>query len=176
MALNDYMHQRNSYKKHKPSFRELAAKYDFFKEVAHCDESGKVTIDFKQPKQLAALARALLLNDFALDVKIPTDRLIPTIPLRLNYILWLEDVLAGNYFIYETKQYALLGIPEAQTPPTILDIGTGSCCIYPIIGARKNGWNFIGAEFDQSNFSHSVDTVNANNLQDKICRKHFHFN
>ena len=35
-------------------------------------------------------------EDWDLDVEMPLDRLIPTIPLRLNYILWLEDLVAGT--------------------------------------------------------------------------------
>lgn len=42
---------------------------------------------------MKALTRALLKNDFDLDVELPSDSLVPRIPLRLNYILWLEDMV-----------------------------------------------------------------------------------
>ena len=51
--------------------------------------------DFKKPECLLALSWALLKDDFDLDVEMPLDRLIPTVPLRLNYILWLEDLLSS---------------------------------------------------------------------------------
>jgi len=55
-------------------------------------------VEFRDPASLRALTCALLKNDFDIDVSIPLDRLIPTVPLRLNYILWLEDIfnLATN--------------------------------------------------------------------------------
>ncbi|VDD79871.1 unnamed protein product [Mesocestoides corti] len=154
MALNPFMHQRNPYKTNKPSFKRLAEKYPFFNDVVLKDDDGKICPDFKQPRLLAALARALLLEDFGLDVDVPVDRLIPTIPLRLNYILWIEDILTA------------MQVPHKAL--TILDIGTGSCCIYPIIGAKKNSWNFIGSEFDARNFAHSVEVVKKNGLSDQI--------
>lgn len=98
MALNPYMHNRNPYKNKKPSFKSLVEKYPFFADVVVKDDNGKICPEFKQPKFLAALARALLLEDFDLDVEVPVDRLIPTIPLRLNYILWIEDILSGQEF------------------------------------------------------------------------------
>ena len=55
-----------------------------------------ISIDFKKPECLKALSWALLKDDFDLDVEMPLDRLIPTIPLRLNYILWLEDLLSST--------------------------------------------------------------------------------
>ncbi|KAM7538112.1 hypothetical protein Aperf_G00000063498 [Anoplocephala perfoliata] len=154
MALNLYMHSRNPYKTKKPSFRGLAQKYSFFSDAFLECEDERLCTHFKQPKFLAALARALLLEDYGLDVEFPLDRLIPTIPLRLNYILWVEDILSA--------------LPNCRSPPTVVDIGTGSCCIYPIIGAKKNGWNFIGSESDTRNYQHSLETIQRNNLADQI--------
>ncbi|VDL95608.1 unnamed protein product [Schistocephalus solidus] len=157
MALNLYMHIRNQYKFRKPSFRDLYSKYGFFRDVAITDDNGKVTLDFKQPKHLAALSRALLLEDFNLDVEFPLDRLVPTIPLRLNYILWIEDILEN--------------MSSMTPPPLILDIGVGSSCIYPLLGARKNNWKFIGVESDARNFNSSLSVVESNSLQDYIYRQ-----
>lgn len=55
--------------------------------------NGVVRIDFKDANALRVLTKCLLHSDFDLDVEIPIDRLIPTVPLRLNYLLWIEDVL-----------------------------------------------------------------------------------
>ena len=91
--MNKYMHPRNPYKKRKPDFQALATKFDYFKEKVKENESGKVILDFKDPAALRALTRALLEDDFGLDITMPLDRLIPTVPQRLNYILWLEDII-----------------------------------------------------------------------------------
>jgi methyltransferase len=93
MALNKYMHPRNTYKKRKPDFQALSTKFDYFKEKVTINETGKVILDFKDPAALRALTRALLEDDFGLTVTLPLDRLIPTVPQRLNYILWLEDII-----------------------------------------------------------------------------------
>ena len=92
MALNKYMHPRNPYKNQKPNFKQLAIKYPEFREKVTQNLSGKVILDFKDPEALRALTVALLKNDFDLTVSLPVDRLIPTVPQRLNYILWLEDI------------------------------------------------------------------------------------
>jgi len=98
MSLNKYMHPRNKYKTKKPDFKLLASKYPYFKENSEVKPSGNVTIDFKNPSSLRALTRALLEEDFGLTVSLPLDRLIPTMPQRLNYILWLEDIIGQQKF------------------------------------------------------------------------------
>ena len=103
MAMNKLMHPRNPYRTKKPNFQALATKYETFKAQCSINEKGHVRLDFKKPESLQALTWALLKEDFGLDVEMPLDRLIPTIPLRLNYILWLEDV-------FENSKSSLKGI------------------------------------------------------------------
>lgn len=96
MALNHLMHERNPFKTKKPDFGILAEKYEAFRQQTTKDNKGRVHIDFKNPACLKALTWALLKDEYDVDVEIPTDRLIPTIPLRINYVLWLEDIFVGR--------------------------------------------------------------------------------
>lgn len=94
MSFNNQMHPRNIYKNNKPQFKLLANKYEKFREAMKYDAKGRIHVDFKDAGCLRALTCALLKEDFNLDVEIPLSRLIPTVPLRLNYILWIEDIFA----------------------------------------------------------------------------------
>ncbi|XP_031766004.2 RNA N6-adenosine-methyltransferase mettl16 isoform X2 [Galleria mellonella] len=84
---------------------------------------------------------------------IPEDRLVPTLPLRLNYILWIED---------------LLNAIEKINNIWGLDIGTGACAVYPLLAARKNKWHMIGTETDDISFQKAEENVKRNHLQDLI--------
>ena len=95
MSFNDKMHPRNIYR-NKPDFKYLASKYERFKKSVKIDDKGKVHMDFKDPSSLRALTWTLLKNDFQLDVDLPDSRLVPTIPLRLNYLLWIEDMFINE--------------------------------------------------------------------------------
>ncbi|XP_013083167.2 RNA N6-adenosine-methyltransferase mettl16-like [Biomphalaria glabrata] len=150
MSLNKFMHQRNRYKNKKPSFLDLALKYPEFRAHTTQDESGKVFLDFKNAEALRALTTCLLKEDFGLSMELPSDRLVPTLPLRLNYIHWLEDIVG--------KEENKWGI----------DIGTGASCIYPVLAASMNKWHFLATEADDENFVYANKNVSANNLQDYI--------
>ncbi|XP_048767709.2 RNA N6-adenosine-methyltransferase mettl16-like isoform X2 [Ostrea edulis] len=152
MALNKFMHPRNPYKDKPPNFKNLSLRYPEFAKCIFQDLKGKFHLDYKSPTSLRQLAIALLKEDFDLDVEMPLNRLIPTIPLRLNYILWIEDILK------EVSDVKLKGI----------DIGTGASCVYPLLGCKKNGWGFLASELDETNFSMAEKNVQKNNMQEKI--------
>jgi len=150
MALNKFMHPRNRYKKEKPSFLNLAIKYPEFRAQVTQDESGKVLLDFKNADALRALSKCLLKEDFGLTVDLPSNRLVPTLPLRLNYIHWIEDIVG--------QEEGKWGI----------DIGTGSSCIYPLLAAKVNKWKYLATEADDENFFHAQKNVDNNGLSGLI--------
>lgn len=83
------------------------------------------------------LARVLLKVDFDIEWHIPLHRLCPTIPNRLNYIHWIEDLVALDKRIEKIDVNKVAG----------LDIGTGANCIYPLLAHRlHSNWYFRGTD------------------------------
>ncbi|GMS90843.1 hypothetical protein PENTCL1PPCAC_13018, partial [Pristionchus entomophagus] len=122
------MHARNSYAR-PPDFARLAATYADLRPHCRLISNGKVHLDFSDDGAVRALTRALLREDFGLDVDLPAGSLCPRIPQRLNYLLWIEDVIVASGLDGD----GVRGI----------DIGTGASCIYALLGARRFGWSFI---------------------------------
>ncbi|KAB8298344.1 hypothetical protein EYC80_002070 [Monilinia laxa] len=95
-------------------------------------------LDFSDPKSVQQLTKSLLKRDFGLKLILPDDRLCPPVPNRLNYILWLQDLVDTSSDTY-TDSYR----PDRQVHG--LDIGTGASCIYPLLGCTQRPlWKFTG--------------------------------
>lgn len=116
-------------------------------------------MDFKDEDSLRVLAKTLLKNDFDLDVNIPRGYLVPTIPLRLNYILWLEDI------------FQAFGSQEEKSELHGIDIGTGATCIYPLMAAKKNKWRMIGTDNDEESVKIAKENVTTNALDELVTGK-----
>lgn len=77
------------------------------------------------------------MNDFGLAVELPLDQLCPTVTSRLNYILWLEDLLnsSGETRVGEpvTKKQRLNENSDASIAERSevfgIDIGTGKTLV-----------------------------------------------
>ncbi|XP_028276451.1 RNA N(6)-adenosine-methyltransferase mettl16 isoform X2 [Parambassis ranga] len=151
MSLNKSMHPRNRYKDRPPDFAYLASKYPDFQQHVHTNLTGRPILNFKEPEAVRALTCTLLKEDFGLTIEIPLERLIPTVPLRLNYIHWVEDLIDGQ-----------------KKPRRGIDIGTGASCIYPLLGATMNGWYFLATEVDDICFDYATKNVEQNNLSDLV--------
>ncbi|XP_055476376.1 RNA N6-adenosine-methyltransferase METTL16 [Psammomys obesus] len=155
MALSKSMHARNRYKDKPPDFAYLASKYPDFKQHIQINLNGRVSLNFKDPEAVRALTCTLLREDFGLSIDIPLERLIPTVPLRLNYIHWVEDLIGHQD-------------SDKSTLRRGIDIGTGASCIYPLLGATLNGWYFLATEVDDMCFNYAKKNVEQNNLSELI--------
>ncbi|CAL5872146.1 uncharacterized protein PFLUO_LOCUS6404 [Penicillium psychrofluorescens] len=111
-------------------------------------KDGKV--DFNDPQAVRQLTTSLLQQDFKLKVEAPDDRLCPPVPNRLNYILWLQDLLDSTHGVLRDEH-------AREREVVGLDIGTGCCSIYPLLGY-----------IDANNIRTAQHNVALNNLQSRI--------
>lgn len=153
MTLNRMMHPRNPYKDKPPDFGALADKYADFRSHCYVGANGKMLLNFRDSDAVRSLARTLLHNDFGLDVELPAECLVPRVPQRLNYILWIDDLLTINH------------ITENITG---IDIGTGASCIYALLGAKVFGWHFTATDTDSMAVEVASKNVQTNDLGDHI--------
>lgn len=156
MSLNKWIHPRNPYKT-PPDFKQLAVKYPTFRKFVTQDLKGKLHLDFKNAAALRCLTTTLLQQDFDLCVDLPENSLVPTLTLRMNYLLWIQDILRD-----QDAQTKLSGEVKG------LDIGTGASCIYPLLAAKHFNWKMVASESDQFNYDHAVKNVNNNKLTSEI--------
>jgi 23S rRNA (adenine1618-N6)-methyltransferase len=114
---------------------------------------GGLSIDFANPKAVKSLNKALLFTDYGITYwEIPEGYLCPPIPGRADYLHHISEL-----------------VPENQKDITCLDIGVGANCIYPIIGVKEYGWNFVGTDIDPKSVETAKKIVNQNNiLKEKV--------
>lgn len=112
--------------------------------------AGEQSVDFANPQAVKALNKALLAHFYAVTHwDIPPGFLCPPVPGRADYIHHLADLLG------ETT-----GSIPAQA--TILDVGVGANCIYPLIGVHEYGWRFTGSEVSDAAMSSAQAIIQAN--------------
>ena len=98
-----------------------------------------LSIDFFNPEAVKTLNKALLKQYYGINHwDIPKGYLCPPIPGRADYIHHIANVLGESNG----------GKIPTGSGIKVLDIGVGANCIYPIIGVKEYGWNFIGSEID----------------------------
>ncbi|WP_420826195.1 23S rRNA (adenine(1618)-N(6))-methyltransferase RlmF [Rosenbergiella gaditana] len=127
------MHPRNRYQGH----YDLAVLFKLEPRLeawSMLTPSGKLSLNFSEPEAVKLLNKALLKQWYQLQWALPDDHLCPPIPGRADYIHHLADCLAED-------------LPTNHGPQiSVLDIGCGANCIYPLIGSAEYGWRFTGSD------------------------------
>ncbi len=115
------------------------------------NEYENLSIDFSDPKAVKELNRSLLFADYNIKIwEFPDENLCPPIPGRVDYIHHLNDLL------------------KDEKEVSILDIGTGATCIYPLLGNAVYGWSFVGTDIDLDSLDAAQDIIDDNKLDPQI--------
>lgn len=157
--MNKYVHPRNPYKT-RIDFRSLAAAYPSFASLL--DEESK--LDFSVRQNTITLTKCLLHRDYGVNVEFPENSLTPSLTLKMNYLLWIEDLLLQNdYFSGAVKEpKKIIG----------LDIGTGGALLFPILAVKHFGWSMLSTENNKGDCDMASKNIRCNGLEGQI--KVFH--
>ncbi|KAG8919624.1 hypothetical protein FRC01_001201, partial [Tulasnella sp. 417] len=152
------MHDRNPYR-NGVDFRVLAEAYLPLKPFIFATSKGASGIDFKNEEAQRQLTQALLSRDFGLSLgSLPSDRLCPPVPNRLDYVLWIQDIV-DKTLEGDSEALSVLGI----------DIGTGASAIYPLLACKlRKDWKMIGTDIDKRSLLSAEKNIATNKLQDQI--------
>jgi 23S rRNA (adenine1618-N6)-methyltransferase len=123
-------------------------------EFVFTNSFGNVTIDFSKPEAVKLLNTALLKAHYGVVYwEFPDANLCPPIPGRVEYIHAIHNLLKKS------------GIKEKIT---VLDVGTGASCIYPLLGHAEYGWHFIASEIDKQAIKSAQTILIKNKLTKAI--------
>ncbi|MGI4875370.1 MAG: 23S rRNA (adenine(1618)-N(6))-methyltransferase RlmF [Janthinobacterium lividum] len=152
LASKDVLHPRNLHRERYdfPALTKASPPLAAFVQV---NKFGNASVDFTNPEAVKALNQALLKQFYGIaHWDIPAGYLCPPIPGRADYLHYVADLLAaGNG-----------GVVPCGQAVSVLDIGVGANCIYPIIGHQAYGWRFVGSETDPVALRAARNIVAAN--------------
>lgn len=152
MKTKEGLHPKN---KHRDGydFEKLLKSNPALTAFAFTNTYGTQTIDFSDPKAVKELNKALLFSEYKVKRwDFPDENLCPPIPGRADYIHHLADLIGSS----SEKEF------------TILDIGMGASCIYPLLGVSEYNWNFVGVDIDLDSLDAAQDIIDDNDLDAKI--------
>ncbi|KAK5692209.1 hypothetical protein LTR17_025475 [Elasticomyces elasticus] len=142
-------------------FDKLAAEDADFDAICKISKD-KRWLDFQDPKVVQQLTKTLLKSDFNLTITLPPDRLCPPVPVRWNYIHWIQQLLDTTSSTYNSNYD-----PSRQVLG--LDIGTGASCIYPLLAcSSRPGWRMFGSDIDSHSLAYAKKNISANNMDSRI--------
>jgi 23S rRNA (adenine1618-N6)-methyltransferase len=152
------LHPRNKHKG-RYDFNKLMEDTPELKKYIGTNKYGLETIDFFNSTAVKLLNQALLKMDYGIaHWDIPDGYLCPPIPGRADYIHHIADLLNKHPSPSEHPQGTVVA----------LDVGTGSNCIYPILGHCEYKWKFVGSDIDPISVKSARAIAKSNNIRAEI--------
>jgi len=149
---------KNNIHKSDYNFESLCKVHPELKDFVFENKHQSLSVDFANPKAVKTLNRALLQTYYNIKFwEFPEENLCPPIPGRVDYIHYLADLLE------------LSGIDKNVS---VIDIGTGASCIYPLLGHAVYDWSFIATDIDKTSLEYAQQIVDKNNFNKSIELKH----
>ncbi len=137
------MHPKNPFNKDY-NFEKLIAAHPALEPFVFENEHGSKTVKFANHEAVKALNTALLKAHYGIaHWHIPEDNLCPPIPGRLDYLLYVAEL-----------------VPKTEIH--LLDIGTGANLIYPILACRHFNWKCTASEVNQDSLSNAQEIIDKN--------------
>ena len=156
-TVKSLLHPRNR-NRYRYDFNNLIKNYPELGEFVFTNEYYHETINFANPQAVRTLNRVLLKDFYGISYwDIPENYLCPPIPGRADYIHYAADLLA-----FTNSEIIPIG-----TSITVLDIGVGANCIYPLIGNKEYGWRFVGSEIDPIAIESAQNILHLNSFPKK---------
>jgi len=156
------LHPRNKHLE-RYNFSQLTLACPELVKFVSINQYNNESIDFSDAEAVITLNKALLKYFYQIDKwNIPDNYLCPPIPGRADYIHYMADLLSSS-----NKNT----LPQGKSI-TILDIGVGANCIYPLIGNREYGWQFVGSDIDPVAIKSAKQIISSNDILGKAieCR------
>lgn len=117
--------------------------------------AGKLSINFADPKAVKTLNQALLAHHYGLaHWDLPEGYLCPPVPGRLDYLLYLSDLLQQNNQGKKPKFSKL----------RLLDIGCGANLIYPLLAVKTLGCQVLASDISAAALVNAQQLIDAHQL------------
>ncbi len=163
MERENKLHPRNLHTQ-KYDFEALAMAYPKLSAFVKMNQHEALGIDYSDANAVLCLNQALLLHHYKVaDWSVPKGHLCPPIPGRADYIHYIADLLAEG--------------DDSEVPVGTkvkgLDIGTGTSCIYPILGNSIYGWKFVGSEINPEAINNAKMILSSNPTLKKNIKTRF---
>ena len=151
------MHKNNKHKEDY-DFKRLIEGYPELEPFVFVNNYKKQTIDFANANAVKALNTALLKVHYTIDFwQFPDTSLCPPISGRVDYIHYICNLLNAS---------------NLNKNITILDIGTGASCIYPLLGNAVYNWNFVATDSHKKSIAYAEKIIIKNKLKKSVQLKH----